>query len=96
MLETRLAEVNQGELKIQHPEPLAHGRLLHTTIYRKNKRATMPPPSTRPPPRRPARPLPPATQGLEHHQMLATSLPRRHRQAGLDAKGVTAELLRLK
>jgi hypothetical protein len=33
-LETHLAEVkHQGELKHQHPEPLARGRLLHTTIY---------------------------------------------------------------
>jgi hypothetical protein len=34
MLETHLAEVkHQGELKLQHPEPLAHGRLLHVTIH---------------------------------------------------------------
>jgi hypothetical protein len=33
-LETHLAKVkNQGELKHQHSEPLAHGRLLHTRIY---------------------------------------------------------------
>jgi hypothetical protein len=34
MLETLLAEVkHQGELKLQHPEPLAHGRCLQTMIY---------------------------------------------------------------
>jgi hypothetical protein len=34
MLETHLAEVkHQGELKVQHPELLGHGRLLHTTIH---------------------------------------------------------------
>jgi hypothetical protein len=34
MLETHMAEVkHQGELKYQHSEPLAYGRLLHTTIY---------------------------------------------------------------
>jgi hypothetical protein len=33
MLETPMAEVkHQGELKLWHPEPLAHGRLLHITI----------------------------------------------------------------
>jgi hypothetical protein len=34
MQETHLAEVKQqGEPKLQHSEPLAHGRLLHTMIY---------------------------------------------------------------
>jgi hypothetical protein len=38
MLQTHLAEVkHQGELKLQHPELLACGRLLHTTIHWKNK-----------------------------------------------------------
>jgi hypothetical protein len=33
MLETHMAEVkHQGELKLQHPEPLACGSLLHVTI----------------------------------------------------------------
>jgi hypothetical protein len=33
-LETHLTEVkHQGELKHQHSEPLAHGRLLQATIY---------------------------------------------------------------
>jgi hypothetical protein len=33
MMETPLAEVkHQEELKLQHPEPLAHGRLLHAMI----------------------------------------------------------------
>jgi hypothetical protein len=33
-LETLLAEVkHKGELKLQHPEPLAHGRFLHFTIH---------------------------------------------------------------
>jgi hypothetical protein len=33
-LETHLTEVNhKGELRYQHSEPLAHARLLHTTIY---------------------------------------------------------------
>jgi hypothetical protein len=33
MLRTHLAEVKQGDLKLQHPEPLACGRLLHFTIH---------------------------------------------------------------
>jgi hypothetical protein len=34
MLETHLAEVkHKGELKILHPEPLAHGRLLYNRIH---------------------------------------------------------------
>jgi hypothetical protein len=34
MLETHFAEVkHKGELKPQHPEPLASGRLLHTMIH---------------------------------------------------------------
>jgi hypothetical protein len=34
MLETHLAEIKHNrELKHQHSEPLAPGRLLHTTIY---------------------------------------------------------------
>jgi hypothetical protein len=41
------------------------------------------------------RPLP-ATGGLQHHQTPAPNLPRRCRKTGLDAKGVTPELLRLK
>jgi hypothetical protein len=41
MLETSLAEVqHQGELKPQHPEPLSHGRLLHTMINWKNMQAS--------------------------------------------------------
>jgi hypothetical protein len=40
-------------------------------------------------------PLPPTTGGLEHHQMPAQKLPKRHIQTGLDAKGVTPEQLRL-
>jgi hypothetical protein len=42
-----------------------------------------------------ARP-PTATGGLQHHQMSAPNLPRRHRQTGLEPKGVIPELLRLK
>jgi hypothetical protein len=38
----------------------------------------------------------PTTGGLKHHQTLAPNLPRRCRQTGLDAKGVTPEQLRLK
>jgi hypothetical protein len=38
----------------------------------------------------------PTTRGLQPHQMPAPNLPRRRRQTGLDAKGVTPELLRLK
>jgi hypothetical protein len=34
--------------------------------------------------------------GLQHSQTPAPNLPRRHRQTGLDAKGVSPELLRLK
>jgi hypothetical protein len=34
MLETHMAKVkHQEELKLWHPEPLAHGMLLHTTIH---------------------------------------------------------------
>jgi hypothetical protein len=34
MLETYLAEVkHKGELKLQHPELLAHGSLLHAMIH---------------------------------------------------------------
>jgi hypothetical protein len=34
MLETHLAEVkHKEELKLQHPEPLALGSLLHATMY---------------------------------------------------------------
>jgi hypothetical protein len=36
------------------------------------------------------------TGGLQYHRMLAPNLPRRGTQTGLDAKGVTPELLRLK
>jgi hypothetical protein len=53
------------------------------------------PPPHRPPPHRPTRP-PHATGQLQHHQTLAPKMPRRHKQTGLDAKGVTPELLRLK
>jgi hypothetical protein len=38
----------------------------------------------------------PTTGGLQHYQMPAPNLPRRCRQTGLDAKGVTPKLLRLK
>jgi hypothetical protein len=38
-----LAEVkHQGELKLQHAEPIACGRILHTTIHWKNRRDTTP------------------------------------------------------
>jgi hypothetical protein len=40
--------------------------------------------------------LPPATAGLHHHQTPDPSLPVSRRQTGLDAKGVTPELPRLK
>jgi hypothetical protein len=34
MLETSIAEVkHQGDVKLQHPEPIGHGKLLHTTIH---------------------------------------------------------------
>jgi hypothetical protein len=34
MFETHLAEImHKGELKLQHPEPLACGRFLFTTIH---------------------------------------------------------------
>jgi hypothetical protein len=36
------------------------------------------------------------TGGLQHCQMPDPNLPKRQRQTGLDAKGVTPELLRLK
>jgi hypothetical protein len=151
MRETHLAEVkHQGELKLLHPEPLAHGSSLHDMIHLKNKRAPTPLLSTRSPPCWPSRPLPhgpsrllpcrtarptvlrpdrslpcrptrllpahwptrmpgcclpasppayqlpPATGGVQHHQMQAPNWPRRHRQTGLDAKGIAPELLRLK
>jgi hypothetical protein len=38
---------------------------------------------------------PPTIGGLQHHQTLNPNLPRRHRQTGMDAKGVTQEQLRL-
>jgi hypothetical protein len=44
----------------------------------------------------PAHRQPPTTGGLQHHQMLSWNLPRRCRQTGLDGKGVTLELQRLK
>jgi hypothetical protein len=44
MLEPHLAEIKQkGESKLQHPEPLAHGKLLHATLHRENRRAATPP-----------------------------------------------------
>jgi hypothetical protein len=39
---------------------------------------------------------PPVTGGLQHDQMPTPKLLRRCKQTGLDAKGVTTELLRLK
>jgi hypothetical protein len=52
MLETCLAEVkHKGELKLRHPELLACGSLLHTTIHCKNRWATiytLPPPAQSP------------------------------------------------
>jgi hypothetical protein len=38
-LQTHLAEVkHKWELKLRHPEPLAHGRLLYITTHWKNRR----------------------------------------------------------
>jgi hypothetical protein len=51
MLEIHFAEVkHKGELKLRHPEPLAHRRLLHAMIHWKSRRATtpMPLPSSKP------------------------------------------------
>jgi hypothetical protein len=43
MLEPCLVEVkNQGGFKLCHPEPLAHGRLLHATIHWENRWAATP------------------------------------------------------
>jgi hypothetical protein len=43
-LEPHLAEIKQqGESKLQHPESLACGKLLHTTLHRENRRAATPP-----------------------------------------------------
>jgi hypothetical protein len=43
MLEVHLAEVkHKGEMKIQHPEHLAHGRLLHAMIHEKTGRPPHP------------------------------------------------------
>jgi hypothetical protein len=111
MLETCLDKVkHQGELKQWHPEPLSRGRLLHITIHWKNRWAATPtlllpccrlPASpldhhpTRLPPHRLTRPLP-TTGGLQHHQTLTPNMSKRCRKTGLDAKGVTPELLRLK
>jgi hypothetical protein len=102
-LETHLAEVkHQGELKLQHPEPLDCGRLLHVTIQWKNRQTTTPMPllGHRLPGLCPTGPPGchslPTTGGLQHHQTPAPNLPRRHKQTGLDTKGVTPELLRLK
>jgi hypothetical protein len=112
MLETHLVEVKcQGELKLHHPEPLACGRLLMswytdtpTLPPPAHWPTRMPPthqptrfcPAGLPDHRLPAHWLLPTTGGLHYHQTLAPGLPRRHRQRGLDAKGVTPELLRLK
>jgi hypothetical protein len=57
MQETHLAEVkHQGELKLWHPEPLTHGRLLHIMIHWKNRQVATP--ALPPPSRQPARPPP--------------------------------------
>jgi hypothetical protein len=83
-LETHLAEVkHKGELKLWHSEPLARGSPLHATIHWKNRQATTSMPLT-------------ATEGLQDHQTLVPNLLRRCRQTGLDAKGATPELLKLK
>jgi hypothetical protein len=37
----------------------------------------------------------PTTRGLQHHQTLVPNLRRRHRQTGLDAKGIKPEQLTL-
>jgi hypothetical protein len=43
--ETHLVKVkNKGELKLQHPKPLAHVSLLHITIHWKNRQSTTPTP----------------------------------------------------
>jgi hypothetical protein len=43
-LEPHLAEIKQQrEWKFWHPEPLAHGNLLHTILCWENRRAAMPP-----------------------------------------------------
>jgi hypothetical protein len=40
MLEVHVAEIkNQEESKLQHPEPLASGKLLYATLHWENKRA---------------------------------------------------------
>jgi hypothetical protein len=73
-LETHLAEVkHQGEMKLQHPEPLASGKLPNTLKEQAAATTTPTPPahqSTRPPPCRPTRPLPHGPAWL-----LPTSLP---------------------
>jgi hypothetical protein len=115
-LETCLAEVkHQEDLKLWHPEPLAHESPLYTTVHWKNRQATIPmqsPSHCTPagwPGLCPA--CPPARQlsdcqaatcltgtigGLQHHQTLSPNMPRRCRQAGLDSKGESPKLLRLK
>jgi hypothetical protein len=103
---------HQGELKLWHAEPQARGRLLHATIHWKSRHHPHRParvpltgpsglsptgtPGLHPPTGPPAHHLPPAKTELQHHQMPAPNMPRRGRQTGLDAKGVTPELLRLK
>jgi hypothetical protein len=40
MLEPHLVEIkHQKEPKLQHPEPLAYRKLLHTTLHRENRGA---------------------------------------------------------
>jgi hypothetical protein len=90
-----------GTVETLAPWTASCGRLLHITKHWKNRWAATP---MLPPPCRPTRPPPaglpphllPATGGFQHHQMPAPNLPRRCRQTGLDAKGITTELLRLK
>jgi hypothetical protein len=68
--------------------PSAYQATAHLLAHRPTRPLPLRP--TRPLPSRPAR-LQPTTGGLQHHEMLALNLPRRHRQTGLDAKGVTPE-----
>jgi hypothetical protein len=66
-LETHLAEINHsGELKLQHPEPLACGSLLHATIHWNNKQATTPSLQNAEPPT-PTQARPPPTDLTGHH-----------------------------
>jgi hypothetical protein len=99
-----LAEVkHKGELKVWHHKPLAYGRYLQSLYTERTGRSPTPcchhGATTCLPACRHTTLCstgPPGRGGLQHYKTPAPNLPRRCRQTGLNAKGVTPELLRLK